>query len=141
VRKILDGILIANEVVDEARHFKKEILFFKVDFEKANDSVDWHYLDAIMNKMNFPTLWRKWILECIDSATASMLVNGCHTDEFSLERGLRQGDHLSPFFSVSGRRFECFYEIGGGSRFIMWVPCRGVKMRCKYHTSNLLMIL
>jgi hypothetical protein len=39
-RQILDGILIFNEVVDEARRAKKELLLFKVDFEKAYDSVD-----------------------------------------------------------------------------------------------------
>jgi len=39
-RQILNGILIANEVVDEARKTKKELLLFKVDFEKAYDSVD-----------------------------------------------------------------------------------------------------
>jgi hypothetical protein len=58
-RQILDGILIANEVVDEARRSKKELLLFKVDFEKAYDSVDWGYLDAVMGKMGFPSLWRK----------------------------------------------------------------------------------
>jgi hypothetical protein len=40
-RKILDGILIANEVVDEARKFKKELMLFKVDFEKSYDLVGW----------------------------------------------------------------------------------------------------
>jgi hypothetical protein len=39
-RQILDGILIANEVVDEARKLKKELLMFKVDFEKAYDFTD-----------------------------------------------------------------------------------------------------
>ncbi|GAU25874.1 hypothetical protein TSUD_164150 [Trifolium subterraneum] len=43
------------------------------------------------------TLWRKWIKECVCTATASVLVNGSPTDEFPLERGLRQGDILSPF--------------------------------------------
>lgn len=33
-RQILDGIPIANEVVDEARKSKKELMLFKVDFEK-----------------------------------------------------------------------------------------------------------
>jgi hypothetical protein len=40
-RQILDGILIANEVVDEVRKSKIELMLFKVDFEKAYDSVDW----------------------------------------------------------------------------------------------------
>ena len=96
-RQILDGILIANEVVDEARKTRKELMLFKVDFEKANDSVDWGYLDAVMHKMEFPVLWRKWIRECVSTATASILVNGSPTYEFPMQRGLRQGDPLSPF--------------------------------------------
>ena len=58
-RQILDGLLIENEAVDEARKIKKELLLFKVDFEKAYDSVDWNYLDEVMTRVAFPTLWRK----------------------------------------------------------------------------------
>ncbi|MCI45688.1 RNA-directed DNA polymerase (Reverse transcriptase), partial [Trifolium medium] len=47
--------------------------------------------------MSFSTLWRKWIKVCVSTATTSVLVNGSPTDEFTLERGLRQGDPLSPF--------------------------------------------
>jgi hypothetical protein len=32
---------------------KKELLLFKVDFEKAYDSVDWKYLDDVMGKRRF----------------------------------------------------------------------------------------
>jgi hypothetical protein len=96
-RQILDGILIANEVVDEAVKMKKDLLLFKVDFEKAYDSVDWGYLDSVMGRMSFPTLWRKWMKECVCTATASILVNGCPTDEFLLRKGLRQGDRYPLF--------------------------------------------
>jgi hypothetical protein len=96
-RQILDGILVANEVVDEAKKLNRNLLLFKVDFEKAYDSVDWNYLDDVMSKMSFPRLWRKWMKECVTTATAAVLVNGSPTDEFSLARGLRQGDPLSPF--------------------------------------------
>lgn len=57
--QILDGILVANEVVDDARKYNKEVLLFKVDFEKAYDSIDWGYLDEVICKMGFPVLWRK----------------------------------------------------------------------------------
>ncbi|GAU25751.1 hypothetical protein TSUD_216830 [Trifolium subterraneum] len=97
IPKILDGILIANEAMDEARRTKKELMLFKVNFEKSYDSVDWGYLEVVMGKMSFPVLWRRWIEECICTASASVLVNGSPTEEFPLERGLRQGDPLSPF--------------------------------------------
>jgi len=96
-RQILDRILIENEVVDEACKLKKDLLLFKVDFEKAYDFVDWGYLDDVLGRMTFPTLWRKWMKECVGSATSSVLVNGSPTNEFPLHSWLRQGDPLSPF--------------------------------------------
>lgn len=64
-----------------------------------------------MVKMGFPTLWRKWMKECICTATTSVLVNGSPTDEFSLERGLRQGDPLSPFlFLLAAEGFIVLME-------------------------------
>ena len=100
-RQILDGILIANEAVDEARKSKKELMLFKVGFEKAYYSVDWGYLDAVMQKMAFLVLWRKWIKQCVTITTASIIVNGIPTDEFPLKRGLHQGAPLSFPFLIS----------------------------------------
>lgn len=39
-RHILDEILVANEIVGEARKLKKELLLFEVGFEKTYDSVN-----------------------------------------------------------------------------------------------------
>ena len=110
-RHILDGIFIANEAVDEAHKAKKELLLFKVDFEKAYDSVDWNYLEAIVCRMPFLTLWRKWIKECVGIASTSVLVNGSPTEEFPMERGLRQGDNLFPLLLFVGSgRSKCHDE-------------------------------
>jgi hypothetical protein len=57
-RQILDRILVADEVVDDARKNQKELVLFKVDFEKAYDWVDWGYLDDVMRHMASPALWR-----------------------------------------------------------------------------------
>jgi len=95
--QILDGIVIANVVVDEVRRRGRELLMFKVYFEKVYDSVDLNYLHAVMAHINFPTFWRKWISECVGTTTTFVLVNGSPTKEFLIEWGLRQGDPLSSF--------------------------------------------
>jgi len=59
-QQMVDNILIANELVDDAKRRKKGALFFKVDIEKTYDFVDWKYLDYLMEKMGF-NKWRSWI--------------------------------------------------------------------------------
>lgn len=51
----------------------------------------------MMSRFGFGFKWRKWIQECLCSSRISVLVNGSPTSEFTLGRGLRQGDPLSPF--------------------------------------------
>ena len=55
-RQIMDGILIANVLVDDANKDKKELLLFKVNFEKEYDTVDWGYLDEVMTNNEFSAI-------------------------------------------------------------------------------------
>ncbi|KHN16320.1 hypothetical protein glysoja_041179, partial [Glycine soja] len=43
-RHILHGILVLNEVIEEASRSKRPAMVFEVDFEKAYDSVSWAFL-------------------------------------------------------------------------------------------------
>nr|GEX77953.1 RNA-directed DNA polymerase, eukaryota, reverse transcriptase zinc-binding domain protein [Tanacetum cinerariifolium] len=60
----------------------------------------WRYLDYILDKLAFGIRWRNWIKNILMSARTSILINGSPSSEFSLKRGLRQEDPLSPFLFI-----------------------------------------
>lgn len=94
---MLDGVVVAIELVHAAKHGKKPSFLLKVDFEKAYDTVDWGFLRYMMRMMNFCEKWITWIVGCLSSASVSVLVNGSPSEEFTMARGIRQGDPLAPF--------------------------------------------
>ncbi|KAK0584469.1 hypothetical protein LWI29_013775 [Acer saccharum] len=95
-RQIMDSFVIAKEVIKKWRRDKEAGLLVKLDFEKAYDSVDHGYLDYMMEGMGFGAKWRGWIKECISFSSLFVLMNGRPTPQFGMEKGLRQGDPISP---------------------------------------------
>jgi len=52
-RQILEGVLIANEVVHWLKKKKKQGVLLKLDFQKAVDTIDWESLDLVLEEMGF----------------------------------------------------------------------------------------
>lgn len=89
-RKILDGVLLANEIINVAKRKRWWLLMFKEDFEKAYNLVSWNFIEYMVIRMGFNEKWRSWMKACIFIGSVSVLVNGSPTSEFTMEKGLRQ---------------------------------------------------
>nr|GEZ69203.1 RNA-directed DNA polymerase, eukaryota, reverse transcriptase zinc-binding domain protein [Tanacetum cinerariifolium] len=98
--QILDGPFILNDLLSWCKYKKLKAMVFKVEFEKAFDSIRWDYLDDVLKSFGFGDKWRGWISGCLKSAKESVLVNGSPTPKFQFRRGLKQGDHLSTFLFI-----------------------------------------
>ena len=96
IRQILDGVLIANESLRWLKKNRISGVLVKIDFQKAYDSINWSFLRMVMEKLGFGRKWISWIMECVSSALMSVLLNGSPLRPFKMEKGLRQGDPLSP---------------------------------------------
>ena len=55
------------------------------------------FLFKVLEKLNFGEYFVQWIKTFYTDISSCVLNNGFTTDLFSLRRGVRQGDPLSPF--------------------------------------------
>lgn len=56
-RNILVGPLMINELLSWLKGSNRNALLFKVDFNKAFDSLNWNFLVSIMEQLGYPTRW------------------------------------------------------------------------------------
>ncbi|GJS31911.1 RNA-directed DNA polymerase, eukaryota, reverse transcriptase zinc-binding domain protein [Tanacetum coccineum] len=97
-RQCSDNILLTQEFMRNYSwgHMAKNCAF-KVDIQKAYDTVSWKFLEFCLRNFGFHPVMIKWIMVYLSTASFSACANGDSHGYFKAKRGLRIGDPILPY--------------------------------------------
>ena len=95
-RWIGDNVLAHLEEIAYLERTQQPGIMLFLDFEKAFDRLDRHWIERCMAAVGFGPGLQRWVRLLHSGTTASVAMNGWHTQSFPVSSGVFQGSPLSP---------------------------------------------
>ena len=99
-RYIGDNIRILYDIMSYLDENQLPGLLVSIDFEKAFDTVNWSYMNKVLNAFGFGKDICCWISTFYTNIKSYVIINGKVSKSFEIQRGCRQGDPISPYLFV-----------------------------------------
>lgn len=99
-RRITDGLILVRDIIHYSQERRMQIMMVNLDFEKAFDSISHEYMFKILDHIDCPKIFIKWITLLYTQTTNQILIQGNLTSKIKIQRGVRQGCPLSALLYI-----------------------------------------